>query len=745
MGAGRTYQLNINSIHAYDSIRAKNGQTNERSKNVTHPLAVRNDIAFGVNGAEAEGLWNKIKNIDCLSLLGKAKQAIETAGFFVIFLVQDMIGMTLPRTWTGFNRDREITGKYHIQEGLEVFGREGLTGPAMMAVPAAAFAITAATMGKSTFVNSRLIKAYGKSFANTVKEIAGAKSKSEVQAKYIENGLKQIVKETLGIEANKSVIDGIKNKLMKLSDFDYYASFIKSGIEFPPELLICPAPPKKIYVSKFEETFGYSLEKIKKLLKNETLESTTELTDKQVNKLLKLIKKDLKASSGEDLQRYIDNVLLERSGADLSKLDKVKLGGNYYSAGDATDALFRYGEDAIVNNKKLAEIDEAKAEDFMNSMLGKRCISNLFAMASVLGVMNYLPKIYAFGKTAPGEATKAMVNEANTPAQKDTKGNVAFTGLFSTIGKGTGKLGNFALAEGEFHGINFSNTVMTALSIIGLTIPRGKRAYDRAPEKTPEQRQNDGWFSKLFDKDVSEIKEIVIRDPISALSVVFAVPLLTRAMVNAYEKASGFLLINHMQDEGSGLKKILNYLNPYNSISVLSNRELDALYGKIDSHSKLVNVCEYLSNKGADLEKIFSKATDKAEIFNEKTFTLNSIRETAKQMTDSKAALNYKNGKILDLLKTADAPMQSKMVEALLPNMKKNKALGVAKTLNALPFFLNLVVISPFILGVVIPKYTYALTRKSAEKNKVAQEPQQINTPQTKSVEQKKELELKTA
>ena len=391
--------------------------------------------------------------------------------------------------------------------------------------------------------------------------------------------------------------------------------------------------------------------------------------------------------------------------------------------------MVKYSDDAITMNKKYEGMDAKKSEEYMNSMLGKRTVANLATMAAVLGIMNYLPKLYAFGKTAPGQVSKelAMVPCEEKP-QKNKKGEVAFTGLFSKLGKQVGKLSNTTLAEGEFNGINFSNTIMTGISVVGLTVPRAKRAYERAPEKTPEQRQNEGWFSKLFKKDASEIKEIAVRDPISALSVVFAVPLLTRAMVKSYESKSGFVLINHLKDEGSGIKKFLKYLNPYNSIAVLGNAELDALYGKVDTHNKLLNVSEYIASKGGDLEKIFAKSQFKEDVFNSSTFTLASIKKEARDV---------KNAKIIELIKNADAKMQKTMVDSLLPVFKKNKALGIAKTLNALPFFLNLLVVSPFLLGILIPKYTYKLTRKSNDQAMGISEPKAaVQPPVVDKVEQ---------
>ena len=60
---------------------------------------------------------------------GNIMQSVENGGFLASFLIQDGIGMTVPRTCAGFLRDKEKTGHYNMQEGLEVLGREGLTGP----------------------------------------------------------------------------------------------------------------------------------------------------------------------------------------------------------------------------------------------------------------------------------------------------------------------------------------------------------------------------------------------------------------------------------------------------------------------------------------------------------------------------------------------------------------------------------------------------------------------------------------
>ena len=106
-----------------------------------------------------------------LNASGGLMQAIENGGFLTSFLIQDTIGMTAPRTCAGFLRDKEITGEYNIQEGMEVLGREGLTGPCMMAVAPIMF-LLAAKCGRSTSVNTSLIKRFG----NSLKEFINSPS-----------------------------------------------------------------------------------------------------------------------------------------------------------------------------------------------------------------------------------------------------------------------------------------------------------------------------------------------------------------------------------------------------------------------------------------------------------------------------------------------------------------------------------------------------------------------------------------
>ena len=143
---GRGIALKINSIQGQSSPQKKHNQNNRNS-----------NLSFGSVG------------MGVLTATGNIMQNIENQGYLASFLIQDGLGMTAPRVWTGFNRDKEITGKYNTQEGFEVLGREGLTGPFIIAVAPAVLWLTG-KFCKSTNTNTRLIKRYGDNLKEMVKK-----------------------------------------------------------------------------------------------------------------------------------------------------------------------------------------------------------------------------------------------------------------------------------------------------------------------------------------------------------------------------------------------------------------------------------------------------------------------------------------------------------------------------------------------------------------------------------------------
>ena len=301
------------------------------------------------------------------------------------------------------------------------------------------------------------------------------------------------------------------------------------------------------------------------------------------------------------------NEKITETSSDLYNLNKIYVGNEKTKLGfDATEAIIAlkdFGNDAITNNKDFAKIDEIAAENIKNNFATKRFLTNIANVVLTLGGLAVLPKIYARSDVSPGAQALEIAKQKNSVENNNSSKDVNFKGkgingdgIFAKIGKFiTKNVPEKAQELLEYTGYNFTKTTFACLSTFGLLLPRGKRAWDRA------QIDENGK------RDMTEINEILLRDTVSSLSVVFAVPLLTKALVRMYEDKVGFILTNKASEGKNMFKKFLDIINPYSDLQVLSVAELESIYGNIDSKSKLMNFAKFVDNKGGDLEKILSK------------------------------------------------------------------------------------------------------------------------------------------
>ena len=599
---------------------------------------------------------------------------IENGGFLVLFLIQDFLGMTVPRTFAGFLRDKEVTGEFNIQEGFEVLGREGLTGPCMMAVAPLSLWLASKSLGQSTGINSELIKRYGNSLKEMVsaedfnKELLkdGAKFKTEFYRKNIKNILKQTLDGAGEEEINKSV------------------EYIMHQLENYENI------PKDVKLKKFMGKSRYRSECM------------------------------------SNIEAHINNLKFSLSD-DLQMLQKVKFGvygkedAKVFETRKALDGLIKYSNDAIKFNKHLDKLDGAVAESLKHNALGKRILVNVGMIAATLGMLSVLPKLYLRSNTAPGARKKVEENTNNE--------NVSFKGgkdkgILEKIGKALEKnKKDFVSSELEYNGHNFTNTLMAGLSLFGLITPRCMRAYSRA--------QVDERTGK---KDLTELWEIIIRDVFSSLSVVFAVPMLTRAFVTTYEKNSGFVLMQKDRTK-TGLKTVLDLFNPYSKAHVLSNAELSALYNNVNSKEKMVNFCKYIDKNGGDLQKILSKSDGVTELFNENTKTLESLKKMSKSESNKEILSVVEN--IEQHAKKLGKSVDKKSIDEFITKVMKgaskgkaNKITSLARGLNSMPGLLATLFISPYILGWCIPRLTYRNTRRIHAKEDREREQQDMQKMQ---------------
>ena len=598
---------------------------------------------------QQNGAYNpSFKSIGMSSVLDLSSfmmQWIESKGYLVSFLIQDGLGMTAPRVWTGFHRDKEITGEYNVQEGLEVLGREGITGPYIIGVAPAILALTG-KFCKSTNTNTRLIKRLGANLKEMI-------SKPEFD-KSIKNDAQKFKKEFYKYNLSKIYKDTVPND------------------------------------TKSEETINYlvaEFEKYNSKDKKASKEALNNIVEKNNNKMVE----------NSDSLYSINKLYV---GTDSTK--------TAFSSGEVIRALKDFGEDAIANNSAASSIDASAVDNIKNNFAAKRLLTNIANIVVTLGGLSILPKLYAPSDVAPGAKTMAHLQHKDGNNNTKDASNPSFKGkgintdgFFAKFGKLITKYTPEKLHELlEYTGYNFSKTTFALLATLGLLLPRGKRAWDRA------QIDENGK------RDMTEINEILLRDTVSSLSVVFAVPLLTKMMVRSYEDKLGFILTNRASDGKNAFRRAMDVINPYSDLEVLSVADLDAIYGNIDSKAKLLNFSKFVNSKGGDLEKIISKSENSNVMFNDKTFTLESIKNL------SKAEKNKKIIELFERIDEADSHVKegiSKLMKGS-GNIKHNKIAKMARGLNSLPGFISTVFISPVLLGILIPMLTYHNTRKANAK-----------------------------
>ena len=627
-----------------------------------------------------------------VSGIGSLMEIIEEGGFLLSFLVQDALGMTTPRVIVGFKRDKDVTGHYNAQEGFEVLGREALSGPIMMACAPLAF-LVATKFGKSNYVNSQLIKRFGNSLKEMIskgdfdKELL--KDKEKFKEKFLKTNIEDILKKTIGEKNTDSeAIEYVYGELVK---------YEKAETE----------------IKKFKE------------------------------------RKKVRRTCLSNINNFINNVKTTKT-TDFDSLNSVMVGSDAlkdskaFNSNKVFDAIIRYSDDAIKNNKNFENLDAEAAEDLKNHLIGKRVVTNILTAFGTLGVMSYIPKIYAKESVSPGsklaQEIKQMEKDAknnqaapeNSQTQIDDNANqVSFNGrreteekdaektetqavsfkgkgdaagkagksIFSKIGEFISKHFNEKYHESlEYNDFNFTPALMALLSCFGLILPRMLRAINRA------QTNSDGK------KDFSEVYEILIRDLSSSLAVIFAVPMLTKAFVTGCEKSSGYILMNKDRSMSKS-RTILNLLNPISKTHVYTNNEIETIYGNIDSKAKMLNFCDFVEKNGGDLQKILNHSDNYQTVFNDGKFKLQSMEGLDR---------TERNKRIKEFINSLEGDADTKitnLMKGAKNDIKHNKILSFARGLNSIPAFLATFILAPILLGVLIPKLTYANTRRLQVKN----------------------------
>lgn len=610
-----------------------------------------------------------------MNATGGVMNGIENGGFVASFLIQDTLGMTVPRTREGLYRDRD---KKHtkfkdmnFKEAGEVFIREFLSGPLMMFTPFIVFALTKKYMGKSTFTNTGLLKKMGKNFTEVIKNKKTTDTAKGIKENFYRNTIKQMVEHTTPEAAGKpqssAIIDKIYGHVTKLDEL---------------ETQVKTAKGRKLSDS-FMNMFRKKANKVK---------SEKDLIKEQI------------AEHKNGITEGLNSFHTENS-SNLGLVNKVKVENETYGAAESIQAMRSYASD-ILQNGKAADLTEDAAKQFEKKAMGKRIFSTLAASVATIASTSIVPSLYAIlNPVPPGaldegchnpdhdhkpEPQAAQKQAAKQPDNK--KGQVPFKGNI--------------LKQMQFDGNQLTPLLMTALAGGGLIVPRVHTAVKRAPQ------DKDGK------KNLIEVPEILVRDIVSTTAVTFGVPVLTKAMVNTYEKSSGFVLSSKQKGQTSTFKKILDTINPLSNAGPYSNKDIESIYGHIDNKAKLMNLAEFVNKEDGNLFKVFKTLKNGQESFAGTAADFGTISKL-----DNKSA----NAKIMEVItEHFDDAKVKKLMEPAKPG-KLNGMLKRARGLNSLPRFVNTLVLVPAFLGIILPKIVYGITANNRKKMEMAKNAQ----PQT--------------
>lgn len=174
----------------------------------------------------------------------------------------------------------------------------------------------------------------------------------------------------------------------------------------------------------------------------------------------------------------------------------------------------------------------------------------------------------------------------------------------SAISKGATKLGN-AILDNKPEGAKLSNGLRKVNDFIqGESFNPGRGAYYFlmggcviAP-RLVQAREPD------------EFREILTRDIVTVLTILFAMKGLKSGMCTAAQKKAGIPLVEDLVGKNaSKLKRLKGYLNPNGGITALDSHEINSRYSRIFTKDELVNTLKTVDKKGGKIADMFSVET----------------------------------------------------------------------------------------------------------------------------------------
>ena len=184
------------------------------------PINIYNNTQYRNNRAlENEQKSNNNNNPNFtgfINVIGNVVGGIERGGFPVQFIVNDTAGMTLPRTLTGLNCNKEELGHLNYKEGGEVAIREGVTGPTMIVAPILVL-LAASAFAKSAAVSSSMLKRFKPALSDVMVNLTQKPSATELKRNIYKATVEKTLNDTLQKTPEAGLVDTLVGKLSSLT------------------------------------------------------------------------------------------------------------------------------------------------------------------------------------------------------------------------------------------------------------------------------------------------------------------------------------------------------------------------------------------------------------------------------------------------------------------------------------------------------------------------------------------------
>lgn len=583
--------------------------------------------------------------------------AIDRGGLFASFMVQDLLGTILPRPLMGLHRNKsENKGKTNTAFALKEAIREVLTGPSMFIIPMGMLAASTKAIGKTVNVPAQLIDSFGGIFKDSVTKDNLANKDNVLKKTFYTNSIKKMLEDTT---ANKDV------------------DFTKQASDLADEYM-------DLASHKTKTPF------LKKLKGEYLKDSTEEVTNKFLNNFRQTIKKH-----AVDTTTDFTSVALGKKGTSIEQM---------------LSHMERYADDAIKHVP--AQINAAKGKDFTKVVadvldnfntkrINTRFGLNIGMTAAVISFLSIIPTLY--NKTSKGNPGLVGLDDNNPPAAQTAatqQGKAAKPSFGSAEGfakkiVGDGILSKFAKGI-EYNEHNMDLPVMMTTMGGGVLAPRVVKA-----------------------KDKYDLQEIVRRDVLTILTIVFGQKIISNTISKINEHRTGFVLAKKAGDYGTKkpIQKVLDYLKYSKGVNVLKSKQLIAKYSDIENyHGGVTGFCESIDKEGGNLSKLFgfNKNTKsalgnilggEAELAKADNKTIIEAIKTAGKENIDKIAAEFKNG-----------------IDAKTGKSIENAFVKKAKLMNNAFDFAAMFILVPSILGIGIQKFNEKCTKKEKAKEKLEKE-----------------------